>query len=59
MTPRLEKALSGSMDTLHQRLFYGLCEDLTDLCQNRQNVVSVKAVLALVEQYQKADYNAH
>jgi len=56
MSDRLQKALAGSADSLHQRLFYALCSDLTRLCTTHQNVISVRAILALVEEYAKAEY---
>ena len=51
MTNRLKLALEGKWDTLHQRLFYALCADLLEDCNSAKKVISVKRILALVEEY--------
>jgi hypothetical protein len=58
MTDMLKEALVGDLDRLHQRLFYAICSDLTVMCTTHQNVISVKAILSLVEKYSVAEYNA-
>jgi hypothetical protein len=60
MTERLERALEDSAadpDRLHQRLFFALCRDLTELARLENSIESI-TVLDLVGAYATGEWDA-
>jgi hypothetical protein len=60
MTDRLKKALEDSLadpDRLHQRLFFSLCHDLTELAA-LDNSVESTTILDLVSNYATGEWAA-
>ena len=54
MTERLKRALEESIDDsdrLHQRLFFALCRDLTELASALKDSVEATTILDLVSDY--------
>jgi len=60
VTERLKRALEDSIadsDRLHQRLFFALCRDLTELAALENSVDSIM-ILDLVAEYATGEYEA-
>ena len=60
MTGRLKRALEGSAadpDSLHQRLFFAICRDLTELAALDNSVDSIM-LLDLVSDYATGEWEA-
>jgi hypothetical protein len=60
MTERLKRALEDSVadpDRLHERLFFALCRDLTDVAALENSVDSI-LILNLVGDYATAEWEA-
>jgi hypothetical protein len=57
MSDRLQKALEGAADQLHQRLFYALAHDLNEACGMQASVPATK-ILELLEEYSVGEYRA-
>jgi hypothetical protein len=60
LTERLKHALEDSLadpDRLHQRLFFALCRDLTELAA-LENSVEATAILDLVSDYATGEWEA-
>lgn len=60
MTDRLQRAIEESAndpDRLHQRLFFALCRDITDMTIHPDSVPA-KDLLDLIESFAVAEYNA-
>jgi len=61
VTERLKRALEDSVadpDRLHQRLFFSLCRDLTDLASALENSVEANMILDLVSDYATGELEA-
>ena len=56
MTDRLQQALEGPPDQLHQRMFYALARDLNNLCL--EDAVPAAKIIELLEAYSVAEYKA-